>query len=93
MPIGATVWSASLSAYAYVLVAAVVGRVRDVGQALQELTWPSARLTSCDTVTGPYDIIVRLESDDLDSMRQCIDAVQAVEGVRRTSTCLAVALR
>ena len=46
-----------------------------------------------DTVTGPYDVIVQLEADDLDRLGNAItDAVQKVTGVQRTTTCLAVKL-
>ena len=44
-------------------------------------------------VTGPFDVIVRLEADDLDKLGNAItDGIQHVEGVQRTTTCLAVKL-
>jgi DNA-binding Lrp family transcriptional regulator len=46
-----------------------------------------------DTVTGPFDVIVQLEADDLDKLGNAItEGVQKVEGVQRTTTCLAVKL-
>ena len=54
---------------------------------------PGARVAVVDTVTGPYDVIVQLEADDLDRLGNAItEAVQKVSGVQRTTTCLAVRL-
>jgi DNA-binding Lrp family transcriptional regulator len=46
---------------------------------------------SVDTVTGPFDVIVLLEAEDLDRLGTAIgEGVQRIEGVQRTTTCLAV---
>ena len=46
-----------------------------------------------DTVTGPYDVIVLVEADDLDQLgRAIMNEVAAVPGVQRTTTCLSVNL-
>jgi len=77
----------------YVLIEAEVGKAKAVGEAVQTLTHPDARVLSVDTVTGPFDVIVQLEADDLDRLGNCItDGLQRVEGVQRTTTCLAVKL-
>ena len=48
---------------------------------------------SVDAVTGPFDVIAQLESDDLDKLGRAItDAIQQVDGVQRTTTCLVVRL-
>ena len=40
-------------------------------------------------VMGPYDVIVRVEAVDVDSLgKLVVTKVQAVEGVTRTLTCL-----
>ena len=50
-------------------------------------------MTAVDTVTGPFDVIVQLEADDLDKLGNAItDGIQRAEGVQRTTTCLAVRL-
>ena len=78
---------------AYVLVEAAVGTAQRVGETIRELKHPDAEVTSVDTVTGPYDVIVLLQSDNLDKMGRCItQGIQRVEGVTRTNTCLAVQL-
>lgn len=77
----------------YILIEGEVGKAKAVGEAVQKLHHPDARVTSVDTVTGPYDVIVQLEADDLDKLGNCItDGLQRVEGVQRTTTCLAVNL-
>ena len=77
----------------YILVEAVVAKARAVGEELTKLDHPSARILAVDTVTGPYDVIVQLEADDLDKLGTFVtDAVQNVDGVQRTTTCLVVSL-
>lgn len=77
----------------YVLIETDVGRAKAVGNAIEELSFPGARVASVDTVTGPYDVIVQLEADDLDTLGNAItEAVQKVSGVQRTTTCLTVRL-
>ena len=63
------------------------------GEQMQRLAHKDAKVVSVDTVTGPFDVIVQLEADDLDKLGNCItDGLQRVEGVQRTTTCLAVKL-
>ena len=77
----------------YILIEAEVGKAKAVGEALQKLSHDDAKVVSVDTVTGPYDVIVQLEADDLDRLGNCItDGIQRVEGVQRTTTCLSVRL-
>jgi DNA-binding Lrp family transcriptional regulator len=78
---------------AYVLIEAEVGRSKGVGEAIVGLRHGDAKVTGVDTVTGPYDVIVQMEADDLDKLGNAItDGVQRIEGVARTTTCLAVRL-
>jgi DNA-binding Lrp family transcriptional regulator len=77
----------------YVLIETEVGKAKSVGEAAQRLDHAEAKVLSVDTVTGPYDVIVQLEADDLDRLGNCItDGLQRIEGVQRTTTCLAVKL-
>jgi DNA-binding Lrp family transcriptional regulator len=77
----------------YVLIEAEVGRSKGVGEAVLALRHSDARVTSVDTVTGPYDVIVQMEAEDLDKLGNAItDGIQHIEGVERTTTCLAVRL-
>jgi DNA-binding Lrp family transcriptional regulator len=77
----------------YVLIETEVGSAKAVGEAMQHLDHKDARVLAVDTVTGPFDVIVQLEADDLDRLGNCItDGIQAIAGVKRTTTCLAVRL-
>lgn len=77
----------------YVLVETEVGSAKSVGESLAHLDHQDAHVIAVDTVTGPYDVIVQLEAGDLDSLGRCItDGIQAIIGVKRTTTCLAVRL-
>ncbi len=77
----------------YVLVETEVGRTQAVGAELRRLSSGTAQVLAVDTVTGPFDVIVQLEADDLDRLGKCItDEVQQIDGIQRTTTCLAVNL-
>ena len=77
----------------YVLIEAEVGKARAVGEAIKKMAHGDARVTSVDTVTGPFDVIVQLEADDLDKLGNAItEGIQRAEGVQRTTTCLAIKL-
>ena len=77
----------------YILIEAEVGHAKGVGEAVQAMQNADARVASVDTVTGPYDVIVQLEADDLDKLGNAITTgIQKIEGVKKTNTCLAVKL-
>jgi DNA-binding Lrp family transcriptional regulator len=77
----------------YVLIETEVGSARSVGEQMQRMNHQDARVVAVDTVTGPYDVIVQLEAEDLDKLGNCItEGIQGVGGVKRTTTCLAVRL-
>ncbi len=82
-----------MSLRGYVLVETEIGRAQGVGRALRELRSELARVRSVDVVTGPFDVIVELEADDLQRLGRCItEEIQNTGGVHRTTTCLAVSL-
>ena len=76
----------------YVLIETEVGKAKSVGAHIGELTYDGAKVTAVDTVTGPYDVMVQIEADDLDHLGNAITGVQGVHGVQKTTTCLAVKL-
>jgi DNA-binding Lrp family transcriptional regulator len=77
----------------YILIEAEVGHAKAVGEAVKDLKHPNARVLSVDTVTGPFDVIVQMEADDLDKLGTAIgEGIQRIDGVQRTTTCLAVRL-
>ena len=78
---------------AYVLIEAAVGKAKTVGEGTKKVKFDDTRVISVDAVTGPYDVIALLESDDLDQLGRAItDGIQTVDGVQRTTTCLVVKL-
>jgi DNA-binding Lrp family transcriptional regulator len=74
---------------AYVLIQAEVGRSVEVADAVGKI--PGVRFA--EVVTGPYDVVVRVEAAEIDGLGKLIVAkVQAVVGVTRTLTCPVVHL-
>ncbi len=74
---------------AYVLIRAQVGRSAEVADAVGKI--PGVRFA--DVVTGPYDVVVRVEAADINRLGKLIVAkLQAVVGVTRTLTCPVVHL-
>jgi DNA-binding Lrp family transcriptional regulator len=74
---------------AYVLIETTMGRAAAVAAALPGLVGNGVTLTSAEVVTGPYDLIAQVESDDLDAIAQFVgNRIQAIDGVQRTVTCV-----
>lgn len=74
---------------AYVLVQTEVGKAAQVAQEVAQIDG----VVSADDVTGPYDVIVRAEADDMDELgRMVVSKVQLVDGITRTLTCPVVHL-
>jgi DNA-binding Lrp family transcriptional regulator len=75
--------------HAYILVQTEVGQAAAVAK---EIALISGVLAAED-VTGPYDVIVRAEADDVDNLGRLVVAkVQGVPGITRTLTCPVVNL-
>lgn len=75
---------------AYVLVEAAVGKARSVAAGVNGLDYGEVRMLSSDVVTGPFDVIALLESPDLDTLARFVsEQIQSVDGVQRTTTCVA----
>ena len=53
---------------AYVLVEAAVGKAKVVYDTVRRLQIPEAQIVSADVVTGPFDVIVLIEAEDLDRL-------------------------
>ena len=77
----------------YVLIETDVASAKSVGLELTSLSYAGTTIVSVDTVTGPFDVIMQIEATDLHTLGNSItDAIQSVDGVQRTTTCLAVRL-
>lgn len=78
---------------AYVLIECAVGKANEVARGVKAINFGETQVVSVDAVTGPFDVIALLESDDLDKLGRAItDGIQQVGGVQRTTTCLVVRL-
>ncbi len=74
---------------AYVLVESEAGRVVRVAEDLRKIP----DVISAETVTGPYDLIVRIEADNVDLLgKLVVGRIHAVDGITRTLTCPVVSL-
>ena len=77
----------------FVLVETEVGRTLTVARHIRQIASDQGRVTAVDTVTGPFDVIVQVEAEDLDALGRTITAeIATAPGVQRTTTCLAVNL-
>ncbi|HEY7667284.1 MAG TPA: Lrp/AsnC ligand binding domain-containing protein [Actinomycetota bacterium] len=69
---------------AYILVQTEVGKAGQVTDQIRGLEGVS----QVDGVTGPYDVIARVEATDLDALAKAIVMpMQELEGITRTLTC------
>ena len=74
---------------AYILIQTEVGRARDVVEAVRRLDG----VVEADDVIGPYDVIVKAESDSVDHLGKMVDhQVSRIDGITRTLTCPVVNL-
>lgn len=72
---------------AYVLVQTEVGKASSVATAIRNLEG----VLSAEDVTGPYDIIVRVEAELLGELGPLVmSKIQLVPGITRTITCAVV---
>ncbi|MGB3257886.1 MAG: Lrp/AsnC ligand binding domain-containing protein [Ornithinimicrobium sp.] len=73
--------------HAYILVQTEVGKSSVVASAIAELPGVS----EAEDVTGPYDVIARVEADSVNDLgRLVIAKIQEVPHITRTTTCTVV---
>jgi DNA-binding Lrp family transcriptional regulator len=73
---------------AYILIQTEVGRT-NVARHIADIDG----IASADAVSGPYDVIVRVEARTLDDLGRMVHGqVQVIEGIRSTVTCPVVHL-
>jgi DNA-binding Lrp family transcriptional regulator len=78
-----------MAVHAYVLIQTDVGKAAGVAQQIGEI----AGVVVAEDVTGPYDVIARVEADSIDELgRLVVSHVQLIEGITRTLTCPVVNL-
>jgi len=75
---------AALAVSAYILIQTEVGKASQVATEVRQIDG----VISAEDVTGPYDVIVRAEADNVDELGRLVAAnIQAVQGITRTLTC------
>ena len=68
---------------AYILIQTEVGRAAAVATEVRELPG----VIAADDVTGPYDVVVRVEADSMDDLgRLVVSRVQMLGGITKTTT-------
>lgn len=78
---------------AYVLIETSAGKTKGVKKTLAKVKPGKCRVVSLDVVTGPFDYIAVLEGPTLDDIGQLVtEGIGAIDGVTRTTTCLAVSI-
>lgn len=76
-----------MPARAFVLIETVVGKTKEVVNKIGQLDG----VKSVDTVTGPYDVIVIVESEDLNNIGDLLTGkIHPIHGISRTLTCLSM---
>ena len=69
---------------AYILIQTDVGKAADVASLIAKISG----VTQAEDVTGPYDVIVRAQADNVDELGRLVAAnIQSVPGITRTLTC------
>ncbi|WP_404387922.1 Lrp/AsnC ligand binding domain-containing protein [Humibacillus xanthopallidus] len=72
---------------AYILIQTEVGKAASVAKAIAAISG----VTMAEDVTGPYDVIARVEASNVDDLgRLVIAKLQDVPGITRTLTCTVV---
>jgi DNA-binding Lrp family transcriptional regulator len=72
---------------AYILIQTEMGRASVIADEIAQI----AGVTMAEDVTGPYDVIARIEAPTVDQLGQIVIAkIQDVKGITRTLTCTVV---
>ena len=72
---------------AYILIQTEVGKAAAVAGAIADISG----VTLAEDVTGPYDVIARVEAHTVDDLGKLVIArIQDVPGITRTLTCTVV---
>lgn len=78
---------------AYVLIETAAGKTKSVKKSLTKIKSNKATVTALDAVTGPYDFIAVVDGLSLDAIGNLVtESIGIIDGVTRTTTCVAVAI-
>ena len=72
-----------MSVSAYILIQTEVGKAAAVASEVRSIDG----VIAADDVTGPYDVVVRVESPTMDDLgRMVVSRVQMIDGITKTTT-------
>ena len=78
-----------MSTKAFVLIETAVGKTKEVVAALQKI----GGIKSVDAVTGPYDVILVAEQEDLSAVVKLVTTqIHPITGVNRTVSCISFSI-
>ncbi len=78
---------------AYVLIETAAGKTKGVKKALSKVKGGRASVVAMDAVTGPYDFIAVVDGGSLDAIGTLVtESIGTIDGVTRTTTCVAVSI-
>jgi DNA-binding Lrp family transcriptional regulator len=73
-----------VTVHAYVLIQTDVGKAAQVAEQVNAV----GGVTAAEGVTGPYDVIARVEAPTMNDLgRMVVRDIQQIEGITRTITC------
>ena len=76
---------------AYVLIETAPGKTKTVRKELAGVS--RGALANLDAVTGPYDFIAVVDGSSLDAIGNLVtESIGTIDGVTRTTTCVAVSI-
>lgn len=76
-------------ATAYILIQTEVGKAQQVSEDVRSIDG----VEEANNVTGPYDVVVKVEAPDMDALgRLVVSQIQMLRGITRTLTCPVVRL-
>lgn len=79
----------NMAVSAYILVQSEVGAASDVASAAKQVNG----VVFVDAITGPYDVLVKVEADNMDELgKKIVSDIQKISGITRTLTCPVVNL-
>jgi DNA-binding Lrp family transcriptional regulator len=78
---------------AYVLIETAPGKTKTVKKELGRIAARGSALAHLDAVTGPYDFIAVVDGSSLDAIGTLVtESIGTIDGVTRTTTCVAMSL-
>ncbi len=69
----------------YVMLKTKAGNANSVARAISSLNFENARIIACDTITGPFDVMVYLGAQSLEALGNATVKIVLVNGIERSA--------